>query len=130
MTFPCPSPPAEVPTRAKSGLGIGVFGALVVGGIVSWWICTAQKVSVQSEAELVSVRFGFPIPWITQDQSQFHFAGFPQAVELWLSRVKTAQVPTDYSWAGFLADALAWGAVAWVVGLVGVTLVFRLLRSK
>ncbi|PYI38667.1 hypothetical protein CVS30_08905 [Arthrobacter psychrolactophilus] len=76
------------------------------------------------------MQFGFPIPWITQDQSQFLYADFPQIVEMWLSRVKTAQVPTDYSWLGFLGNAFMWGAVAWVVGFVGVPWIFSCIPLK
>lgn len=86
---------------------------------------------MRTEAELDFVRFGFPIPWITQDLSHSPYVGYPQEVALRLTSRKTAvQIPTDYDWLAFLGNALMWGVTAWFVGFVLLPLLVRLMRTR
>ena len=108
-----------------------MLGALVVGCVVTWWICLANTTTVRSESELGSVEFGFPLRWMTQDHSQSPYVDYPQEVALGLGgKSGLGQVPTEYNWLSFLGDALVWGGAAWLLGFVALPLVFRLLRRK
>ena len=110
---------------------VGLLGAMVVGCVVGWWISIAQRVEVRSEAELASVRFGFPFSWITQDHSASAYARYPQDVALRLDgRSGLEPLPTDYDWMAFIGDALVWGALAWVLLMVGLPLVLRAIRAR
>ena len=131
MPFPHPSPPADAPTRSTPGAALGMLGALVVGCVVTWWICLANTTTVRSESELGSVEFGFPLRWMTQDHSQSPYVDYPQEVALGLGgKSGLGQVPTEYNWLAFLGDALVWGGAAWLLGFVALPMVFRLLRRK
>ena len=79
MSFPHSSRWVDVPEKAKSGRWIEVLGSLVVGCVISLWVCIAQKVLVLSVADVAFVHFSFPVPWISQDHSQFHYADFPES---------------------------------------------------
>lgn len=131
MPFPHPSSPTDIPTRSTPGTALSVLGSLVVGCVVSWWICVATPAMVRSEAELDSVQFGFPLPWMTQDHSQSPYIDFPQEVALGLGgKSSLGQVPTEYNWLAFLGDALLWGGAAWLLGFVALPMVIGLVRRR
>lgn len=115
---------------ATTGILLSVLGSVVAGVIVSWWITVVQRVPVQSDAELESVRFGFPLPWITQDHSSNPFVAYPNDVELRLTGRTGIPYPTDYAWLPFIGDALIWGAVIWVVGMLALPAGIRALRAS
>lgn len=86
---------------------------------------------MHSEAELGSVQFGFPLPWMTQDHSQSPYIDYPQEVALGLGgKNGLGQAPTEYDWPAFLGDALVWGAAAWLLGFVCLPLAVRLIRGR
>lgn len=104
---------------------------MVVGCVASWWITIAQRVEVRSEADLASVRFGYPFPWITQDHSASPYVRYPQDLALRLDgRSGLTPLPTDYDWFMFIGDALMWGALVWAVFMVGLPLVVRFIRAR
>lgn len=115
---------------ATRSILLSVIGAAVVGVVVSWWITVAQRVPVQSDAELESVRFGFPLPWITQDHSSNPFVAYPNDVELRLTGRTGIPYPTEYAWLPFIGDALIWGAVFWVVGMLVLPAAVRAIRAS
>ena len=126
-----PDPTTKTAKTPNSNPVVGMLGAMAVGCVVAWWISIAQRVEVSSEADLVSVRFGFPFAWITQDHSAAPYARYPQDVALRLDgRSGLEPLPTDYDWMVFTGDALVWGALAWVLLMVGLPLVFRAVRAR
>lgn len=91
---------------------------------------TGQKTTVRPEAELGFVRFGFPIPWITQDLSHSPYIDDPQKVALRLTSRRTAvDIPPDYDWFAFLGNALMWGSTAWLIDFVLLPLVIQFMRT-
>jgi hypothetical protein len=109
---------------------LSVLGSAAVGCVVAWWITIVQRVPVQSDADLVAVRFGFPLPWITQDHSSNPFTAYPADVALRLTGRTGIPYPTAYEWLPFIGDALIWGAVAWVLGMVMLPAVVRTMRAR
>lgn len=107
-----------------------MLGSAAVGCVVTWWITVAQRVPVQSDADLASVRFGFPFPWVTQDHSSNPFIEYPNDVVLRLTGRTGISYPTGYEWLPFVGDAAIWGGVFWAVGMVGIPAIFRSIRSK
>ncbi|MFK3677154.1 hypothetical protein ACI2IP_05450 [Microbacterium sp. NPDC090218] len=119
------------PTRRGRGnpsAVLSMIGAVAVGCAVTWWITVAQRVPVQSDADLASVRFGFPVPWVTQDHSSNPFVAYPNEVALRLTGRTGISYPTDYGWLPFVGDVLIWGVVFWAVGIVGIPALVRSLR--
>lgn len=98
--------------------------------MVTWWITTAQRVSVASDADLSSVPFGFPLTWITQDHSANPFTAYPADVALRLTGRTGIPYRTSYEWLPFIGDALIWGAVFWALGMVLLPAVVRTMRAR
>lgn len=124
---------ASPPASRKPGWGsflLSVLGSAVVGVVVTWWITTVQRVPVQSDADLADVRFGFPLPWITQDHSSNPFAAYPADVALRLTGRTGIPYPTTYEWLPFIGNALIWGAAAWALGMVVLPAVVRAMRAR
>ena len=115
---------------AAPGILLSVLGSVVGGVIVSWWITVVQRVPVHSDAELDSVRFGFPLPWITQDHSSNPFVAYPNDVALRLTGRTGIPYPTEYAWLPFIGDALIWGSVFGVVGMVVLPVAVRAFRAR
>lgn len=107
-----------------------VLGAVAVGAVVTWWITVTQRVPVQADGDLASVRFGFPLLWIVQDHSSNPFVSYPNEVVLRLTGRTGIDYPTEYEWVPFVGDILIWGAVFWMVAMVGVPLLVRVLRRN
>lgn len=80
---------------------------------------------VRSEAELGSVGFGWPIAWLTQDQSRYAPQQFPMAAEYVGAKGMTDPLPTHVDWAVFTFDT----AVLWGVACAVMLLAIRLLRG-
>lgn len=103
-------------SAARSGTWVMVLGAIVLGAAVSWWICVVQRTQVYSEADLSSVGFGVPLPWIVQDLSATPFAAYPAETRMLLTGNSAWDAPASYDWLAFSANTLLWGAVVWGVG--------------
>lgn len=106
-----------------------MLGSVAVGVVVAWWITVVQRVRVLSDSDLTSVRFGFPLPWITQDQSSNLFVAYPNDVVLRLTGRTGISYPTEYDWVSFVGDALIWGGVFWAVAMLGIPALVRALRG-
>lgn len=124
-----PASPATRRGPATPSILLTMLGSVAVGCVMSWWITVAQRVPVQSDADLASVRFGFPLPWITQDHSSNPFTAYPSDVMLRLTGRTGISYPTDYEWIPFVGDVLIWGGAFWVVGMVGIPALVRALRA-
>ena len=118
------------PRSRASSILLSVLGSVAAGVVVAWWITVAQRIPVQSEAELASVRFGFPLPWITQDHSSNPFVAYPNEVALRLTGRGGISYPTEYEWLPFVGDVLIWGGVFWAVGMVALPTVVTLIRAR
>ncbi|MBP5802956.1 hypothetical protein [Microbacterium maritypicum] len=127
------SPRSDPPKRrgaANPSTVLSVLGSAAVGVVVTWWISVGQRVPVHADADLASVRFGFPLPWITQDHSSNPFVAYPQEVALRLTGRTGISYPTEYDWASFAGDALIWGGVFWVIAMVGLPALVRTIRGQ
>ncbi|MFB8188972.1 hypothetical protein ACFC14_06575 [Microbacterium sp. NPDC055988] len=122
--------PPESRRPGRGSILLSAIGAAAVGVVVTWWITVAQRVTVQSDADLANVRFGFPLPWITQDHSSNPFAVYPADAALRLSGRTGIPYPTTYDWLPFIGDALIWGAAAWVLGMLVLPAVVRAMRAR
>ncbi len=105
-----------------------MLGVATAGVAAAWWITVVQRVPVHSDADLASVRFGFPLPWIVQDHSSNPFAAYPNEVVLRLTGRTGISYPTEYEWVPFVADVLIWGGVLWVIAMVGIPALVGALR--
>ncbi|WP_136041766.1 MULTISPECIES: hypothetical protein [unclassified Microbacterium] len=122
--------PPESRRPGRGSILLSVLGSAVVGCVVAWWITVAQRVPVLSDADLADVRFGFPLPWITQDHSSNPFAAYPADVALRLTGRTGIPYPTTYDWLPFIGDALIWGAAAWALGMLVLPAVVRTMRAR
>lgn len=77
---------------------------LPVSAVITWTLAMLQRNRVLSEIETSSVTFGRPLGWITQDQSRFQWAHYPQ--DLRLTFIKFDQLPTSVNWVMFGANVL------------------------
>lgn len=125
---PRPRPPKRR-SPANPSIVLSVLGAVAVGAVVTWWVTVAQRVTVHSDADLASVRFGFPLPWITQDHSSNPFIAYPNEAVLRLTGRTGIRYPTEYEWVPFVVDVLIWGGTFWVVWMVGIPALVRALRG-
>lgn len=86
---------------------------------VGWAVTTAWPTvlgAVQYSAGGSSqVRFGFPLAWITQDQSQYLTESFPQVLRSASSRNGTLTPTTEYDWAAYIGDILLWAVFFWLL---------------
>lgn len=131
MPFPHPSLPKNEPRHLNTTVIPTLLGSTVVGCVITWWICIAQKVTVRSEGALESVRFGFPFPWVTQNVSHSPYISYPQEIEMMRTGRKVAvQTPTDYEWLAFVGNSLVWGAVVWIVAFILLPRAVLLFRTK
>ena len=87
--------------------------------ILCWTIANIMKVRVDSPAQLSQVSFGWPLPWITQDQTRLDPAIYPMASRLYLNKVDP--VFTDYHWVPFTVDVI-------LIGMGLATILWGLLR--
>ena len=78
-----------------------------IAPILCWTIANIMKVRVDSPAQLSQVSFGWPIPWITQDQTRFNPGNYPMVSQLYLNKVDP--VFTDYHWVPFSVDIILIG---------------------
>lgn len=122
--------PAVSRGPGRGSILLSTIGAAAVGVVVTWWITTAQRVSVASDADLSSVPFGFPLTWITQDHSANPFTAYPADVALRLTGRTGIPYRTSYEWLPFIGDALIWGAVFWALGMVLLPAVVRTMRAR
>ncbi|MEU4014033.1 hypothetical protein AB0E56_02090 [Microbacterium sp. NPDC028030] len=113
-------------TRANAFLV--ALASAVFGLVGTWWITVVQRVPVHADADLAAVRFGFPLPWVTQDHSSNPFAAYPNDVVLRLTGRTGISYPTEYDWVPFVGDVVIWGAGFWVVAAVALPAVVRMAR--
>jgi len=123
------SDPLKRRGQANLSIGLPILGSVAVGTVVTWWITVVQRVPVESDAGLASVRFGFPFPWVTQDHSSNPFVEYPNELVLRLTGRSGISYPTEYEWVPFVGDALIWGGVFWVIAMVGIPALVRVLRG-
>lgn len=90
-----------------------------VAPILCWTLANIMKVRVDSLSQLSQVSFGWPFPWITQDQTRLDPVHYPMVSGLYLNKVDP--VSTDYHWVPFTVDTILIG-----VGLA--TILWGLLR--
>ncbi|WP_061016053.1 hypothetical protein [Microbacterium sp. CCH5-D1] len=109
---------------------LSVLGAIVAGFAVAWWVTTVQRIPVRSDADLTSVPFGFPLPWVSQDHSSNPFATYPAEVVLRLTGRTGIAYPTEYEWLPFIADGVIWGAAFWLVGMVALPALMGIFRRE
>ena len=90
-----------------------------IAPILCWTIANIMTVRVYSPAQLAQVSFGWPFPWITQDQTRFDSGDYPMVSQLYLNKVDP--VFTDYHWVPFAVDII-------LIGLGLGTILWSLLR--
>lgn len=96
-----------------------LISCVPIAPILCWTIANIMTVRVNSPAQLAQVSFGWPIAWITQDQTRFDSGDYPMVSQLYLNKVDP--VFTDYHWVPFAVDII-------LIGLGLATILWGLLR--
>lgn len=80
------------------------MATLPIAIIANWVLSNLMSAQVESKSALFQVPFGWPYPWIWQDQSRYEPIAYPMSAKV--SWNKVDPLPTEYDWLVFAADSV------------------------
>lgn len=121
---------ADEPNLKKLGVFKAYLVLLPVSALTAFYVLIASRATAFTQAELGSMRFGWPFKVVTQDLSRYQPKSFPATMEYNWQRNWSEPIATSYDVLAFVINTLILGIAVTACFFGIVSLITTLKKRK